>query len=269
MKTFYSTTTILCLATASASSLTSVSVSANNQCNLPQRTSAHPYERNYQFTREMIRFGGSTPNTTCSGQKSSEFRNINSADNCASACAKKDADDNSSLTLLGYNYNCRTEKCDCIWGNQRDDLDRTVKTVSSSWACYKSDTAMPSPTPPPTPAPNQCELPSTTTGSKFGNTFSFTRVDPQYSGTTCHVGTGFLPVESNSVEDCANYCVGKNPASGMNMWAFDYNCDSQQCTCLTAHPGTNLQANIQTTNQNMACYFKEAQMDTQKYLRAN
>ena len=44
----------------------------------------------------------------------------------------------------------------------------------------------------------------------------------RYIGT----GTGFLPVESNSVEDCANYCEGGNPASGMKMRVPDYNCDS-------------------------------------------
>jgi len=46
------------------------------------------------------------------------------------------------LTLLGYNYNCRTNKCDCLRGNKWDDLESTVhKASSDNWACYTSDAA--------------------------------------------------------------------------------------------------------------------------------
>jgi hypothetical protein len=36
---------------------------------------------------------------------------------------------------------------------------------------------------------------------------------------------------------------------------LDYNCDTNECTCLTASGGTNLQDTVQLTNENMACYF--------------
>jgi hypothetical protein len=277
MKTFSSTTIFLTVAFAS-------SVSANNQCvnDLPSTTSAHPYGRNYEFTRAEFGFvGGPIPSTKCYGEKTNEYANISSADQCASTCSDAAVNGGSSdgLSLLGYNYNCHTNKCDCILGNEWDDISSTVKEESGNWVCYEAN-SISTPTPPPTPA--QCTLPATVGGSANGKSYTFTREQPQYRSTTCNVGSSFVPFQADNIQDCANQCAGRNlPSDGLGskkMIGFDYSCDSKQCTCLTGNSGTNLQDTVQFTNENMACYFvsgnsggKEvyAQMDTKKYLRAN
>ena len=251
---------------------------ANDQCqtSLPRTTQAHPDARNYKFTSASYVFGGSPPSTTCSAtnQKISEHTSVKSADACASTCASEDTRSNID-ELLGYNYNCHTKKCDCIRGH--GSLTTKPKLSGSYWACYKSDTVITPPTPtppPPPPTPAQC-LPVTVTGTGGGSTATFTRVAPQYRHTTCNVGTAFLPVPANSVEECANNCAAKTfgvggQMGGKKLIGFDYDCDSTDCTCLTGNGGTNLSNNIQTVNDNMACYsISSAQMDAKKNLRAN
>jgi hypothetical protein len=274
MKTFSSTTIFLTVAFAS-------SVSANNQCvnDLPSTTSAHPYGRNYEFTRAEFGFvGGPIPSTKCYGEKTPlEYINVQSADQCASTCSNANLVIDGSFALFGFNYNCRTEKCECILGNEWDNI--STKQVSSDWACYEAD-SISTPTPPPTPA--QCTLPATVGGSANGKSYTFTREQPQSRSTTCNVGSSFVPFQADNIQDCANQCAGRNlPSDGLGskkMVGFDYSCDTKQCTCLTGNSGTNLQDTVQFTNENMACYFvsgnsggKEvyAQMDTKKYLRAN
>ncbi len=281
MKTFSSTTTILFLAVALPSS---VSVKADNnnnnniQCDnyLKSHTSAHPDATNYEFTRQGIVFGGPPRTTRCRGQKTTEYTKVYTAENCANMCASDDKRGmRDGLTLLGYNYNCHTQKCDCLRGNEWDDIESTVHDVSSHWACYTSDHAGPMPTPSPTPA--KCELPNTATGSAGGTTYTFTREEPQGMNTSCDIGESFIPDQNiDSVEQCADKCARKSqmlPSGGMGstiMKGFDYNCDSKECTCLTAPSGTNLREAVQFTKRNMACYSfgGEAQMATQKYLRA-
>lgn len=261
MKTFFSTTTLIL--TAALSPL----VSAKNQCeyDLPSETS---YERNYVFTRE----GGGEP-TKCSGSEITEHKSVNSAEDCASTCASADeyGGTKDGFILLGYNFNCRNHKCDCIRGNKWDDLDRNAKEASGSWSCYKSDNAAPTPTPPPTPA--QCELPGTTTGSADGESYTFTK--GWGSGTSCDIGESFLPVQVDNVEECANECAERKqelPYGKKTVIGFDFSCDTMKCTCLEGYSGTNLRDTVQNTNANMACYIigQDAQMeDTKNYLRAN
>ena len=250
MKSFSTTTTIFLTAALVSS------VSANNQClnNLPTTTAAYPYGRHFAFTRANVRLGGPTPSTKCYGEKTNEYRNIQNADQCASTCSNA-AVNGGSLTLLGYNYNCRTKKCDCILGNEWDNI--SSKEVSSDWACYEADSISP-PTPTP-PTPAQCTLPARVNGSAFGKSYTFEREQPQYQSTTCYVGTGFLPFQADNIQDCANQCAGRSLPGGSpgskQMVGFDYSCDTNKCTCLTASGGTNLQDTVQLTNENMACYF--------------
>ena len=284
MKTFSITT--ICLTTAFASS-----VSANNQClnNLPPTTAAHPRAQNWEFSRADSGWvGGPIPSTKCSGRKTNEYTNISSANQCASTCSNAAVNSASRVgpSLLGYNYNCRTKKCDCILGRKSDNISSTVKkTFSGNWACYEANSfSPPKPTPPtPTPpTPAQCTLPATVRGSAFGKSYTFEREQPQYQSTTCYVGTGFLPFQADNIQDCADQCAGRSLPGGSpgskQMVGFDYSCDTNKCTCLTASGGTNLQDTVQLTNENMACYFVTAigvgegayaQMDTKKYLRAN
>ena len=256
MKSFSTTTIFLTVALAS-------SVSANNQClnNLPTTTAAHPYGQNWEFTRANVRLGGPTPSTKCSGQDKNEYRGIQSADQCASTCSNAAVNRGSrdGLSLLAYNYNCRTKKCDCVLGNESDGI--TVKEVSGDWACYEDNNSFSPPTPTP-PTPAQCTLPATVRGSAFGKSYTFEREQPQYQSTTCYVGTGFLPFQAENIQDCADQCAGRSLPGGSpgskQMVGFDYSCDTNKCTCLTASGGTNLQDTVQLTNENMACYFVTA-----------
>ena len=278
MKTFSITTIFLTAAFAS-------SVSANNQCvnYLPSTTSAHPRAQNWEFTRAEFGFvGGSIPSTKCSGRKTNEYTNIHSADQCASTCSNAAVNSASRVgpSLLGYNYNCRTKKCDCILGRKSDDINSTVKKVSGDWACYETNSFSP-PTPTP-PTPAQCTLPATVDGNAYGTSYAYTREQPQYRSTTCNVGNSFVPFQADDIQDCANQCTGRNlpsdaPGSKL-MVGFDYSCDTNKCTCLTGNSGTNLKDTVQFTNEKMACYFVSnygvgeeayAQVDTKKYLRAN
>lgn len=237
---------------------------ADDQCAsfLPSQTSAFPFGRHYAFTREFFGFvGGPVPSSKCSAQRAVEKTKIKSAQQCATTCANDDASgQGDGYTLLGYNYNCHTKKCDCLRGEEGYDLDSHVRTGTGYWACYKSDTAtVPTPTPP--PFTTQC-LPNTVTGNAGGNTVSFARVDPQSSHTTCNVGSSFLPKTLDSVEECADSCAERQFSSGgsvggIRLTGFDYSCDSNRCTCLTGHGGTNLRNNVQLTNANMACYMIE------------
>jgi hypothetical protein len=249
MKSFSTTTIFLTAALAS-------SVSANDQClnYLPSTTAAYPYGQSWQFNRADSGWvGGPTPSTKCYGEKTNEYRNIQSADQCASTCSNA-AVNGGSLTLLGFNYNCRTKKCDCILGNEWDNI--SSREVSGDWACYEANSFSP-PTPTP-PTPAQC-LPATVTGSAFGKSYIFEREQPQYQSTTCYVGTGFVPFQADNIQDCANQCASRSlpggPPGSKQMVGLDYNCDTNECTCLTASGGTNLQDTVQLTNENMACYF--------------
>jgi len=254
MKSFSTTTIFLTAALAS-------SVSANNQClnYLPSATSAHPYGQNWEFNRADSGWvGGPTPSTKCYGEKTNEYRNIQSAGQCASTCSNAAVNGGSrvgSLSLLGFNYNCRTKKCDCILGNEGDDISSTVRKVSGDWACYEDNSFSP---PPPPPTPAQC-LPATVSGSAFGKSYIFEREQPQSRSTTCNVGSSFVPFQADNIQDCANQCAGRSlpggPPGSKQMVGLDYNCDTNKCTCLTASGGTNLQDTVQFTNENMACYF--------------
>ena len=79
--------------------------------------------------------------TKCRGQKTTEYPHVGCERDCANMCAGDDKSGmRDGLTLLGYNYNCRTNKCDCLRGNKWDDLESTVhKASSGNWACYTSD----------------------------------------------------------------------------------------------------------------------------------
>ena len=277
MKISSATTIILTAALSSSSTVSAKSNKNNNQCfnHLPPQTSAYPYGRNYMFTQaDTPWLGGPVPSTKCSGKQTKEYNNIHSANQCANTCATADVNHVSpGLTLLGYNYNCQTSQCDCIFGNPTDDIDSTVKLqTSGDWACYEAD-SFASPTPAPTPA--QCTLPTEVTANAFGTSYIFTRESPQYSSTTCFVGNSFVPFQADNVQDCANQCAGRSPSPGgmpgsKEMVGIDYSCDTMMCTCLIGNGGTNLQSTVQLTNENMACYFVEQQqMDTQQFLRAN
>lgn len=253
MKSFSTTTIFLTAALAS-------SVSANNQClnELPSTTEAFPYGRHFAFTRANIRLGGPTPSTKCYGEKTNKYTNISTADQCASKCSN--AAVNGGSLLLGFNYNCSPNKkiCECILGNEWDNI--STKEVSSDWACYEADSISP-PTPTP-PTPAQCTLPATVGGNANGKSYIFEREQPQSQSTTCYVGTAFIPFQADNIQDCANQCAGRSLPGGSpgskQMVGLDYSCDTNECTCLTASGGTNLQDTVQLTNENMACYFVSA-----------
>ena len=276
MKISIATTIAIVLSVA----LSSSHVSANNnndQCvdDLSTYTSAYYYGRHYTFTRALTPWkGGPPPTTKCSGDQTKQYKNIYSADKCASTCTNADAKGDNGLTLLGYNYNCHTKKCDCILGNDWDDIRSTVERVSGDWACYEAD-SFSSPTPAPTPTP-QC-LPKEVTGNAFGTSHVFTRIQP-FRTTTCNAGNYYNPFQADDIQDCANQCASKlspngPPALGSKtMIGLDYNCDSMMCTCLTGSSGTHLDETVQVTTENMACYFVDSsytQQNAKQFLRAN
>jgi len=291
MKTFSSTTIFLTITTTSYSAVVSAHNNEYDQCadSLPQKTSAHPYETNYMFTREKWLYGGPPPNTKCFGQSYKQFKGVDSTDECAKKCAtidnNKKRGNDDGLILLGFNYNCyKVNKCECIWGNEGDNLDNTVEEKpGTNWACYKSDETSTPSTSTPTPTPSQCELTPTITVSEFGHTFTQPYQD-QHEYTSCKVAHNYYPTYENiSLDQCAKKCAAKVgniscPAGRLgcqDVIGFDYICDRNECTCLTGSTGSNLMENVRFVPNKMACYQLvpegdgDSLMDTKKYLRAN
>ena len=235
MKTFPSTTTILLLTAALPSWVSANNSNYNynnnynynynnnnyknyyNQCvnDLASHTSAHQYGSYYDFTRQSPQMA-----TKCRGQKTTEHTHVGCERDCANMCAGDDKSGmRDGLTLLGYNYNCRTQQCDCLRGNEWDDIESTVHDASSHWAYYTSDHAGPMPTPSPTPA--KCELPDTATGSAGGTTDTFTQEEPQGRNTSCDIGESFIPDQNiDSVEQCADKCARKSQIADTSVWWF-------------------------------------------------
>ncbi|KAL7537281.1 hypothetical protein ACHAWF_005719 [Thalassiosira exigua] len=269
MKTFSSTILILAVALTSSASA--------NKCerNLPQQTSAHPYGRNYVFSREGVRFGGPTPSNKCNGRKISAKNNVSSTEKCASTCADDDANsDSRRLVLLGYNYDCRTQKCECIRGHRSDDLDRTVTEVPGNWACYKSNAAsvvtaeaeLSS-----TSSKNQCErnLPQQTTAHPYGRNYVFSREGVRFGGPTPSSKCSgkkmstIRPEERNvsSAEKCASACADDDANSASHrlvLLGYNYDCHKHMCQCIRGHRSEDLDRTVEEVPGNWACYKSNA-----------
>ena len=221
------------------------------RCDLPPSTSANGQD--YIFEREYL--PGGPQGTSCNDGNYESIKNVKSADECGVKCVYK-GNLSSSLLLYGYDYNCDTKECDCLYGTQWEDIDTKVQPTNENMACYGLETNQ---MPTPGPSPDQCHLPSKTTAN--GNDYVFDReyIDGSSSqGTTCNDGNYESIDNVSSADECGVKCVYKGDlSSSLLLYGYDYNCDTKECDCLYGTQWEEIETKVQPTNENMACYGLE------------